>query len=66
LAEKIKNKLTEEEIRVILKNILEGLNFLHELSIFHRDLKPENIMFSNKNDNESLQIIDFTLADFWN
>lgn len=66
MAEKIKNKLTEEEIRVILKNILEGLNFLHELSIFHRDLKPENIMFSNKNDNESLQIIDFTLADFWN
>lgn len=54
LADLIKKKLSEEEIRIILKNILEGLVFLHDLSIFHRDLKPENILFSKKNQIDTL------------
>ena len=52
-------KLDEQsEIKVIMKQILLGVKFLHEeLGIMHRDLKPENIMV---NENPlCAKIIDF-------
>ena len=46
------------EIRLIMKQILLGVKFLHdELGIMHRDLKPENIMI-NENPLQA-KIIDF-------
>jgi serine/threonine protein kinase len=52
----------DEECSLITKNILEGLNYLHSVNVMHRDLKPDNIMFKNKDDFESLKIVDFGLA----
>ncbi|CAD8074961.1 unnamed protein product [Paramecium sonneborni] len=60
----LKNQYSEEIIRIIIKQILQGIAYLHDLGIFHRDLKPENILFKNKEQLEQLQIIDFALADF--
>lgn len=46
LYEKIKEryKFTTEEIRTIMKSLLEGVAAMHAQNIMHRDLKPENIL----------------------
>ena len=55
--------ITDEEASIIIKGILEGINYIHKNNIMHRDLKPENIMFRNKDDLDSIIIGDFGIAD---
>ena len=44
----------------IIKQILEGVNYLHNFGITHRDIKPENIVVSyDKNKKLIIKIIDF-------
>ncbi|NXL93154.1 DAPK1 kinase, partial [Alectura lathami] len=65
-----KESLTEEEATEFLKQILNGVQYLHSLQIAHFDLKPENIMLLDKNvPKPRIKIIDFGLAhkiDFGN
>lgn len=56
---------TEEEVAKIIRNILDGLNYMHSNNIMHRDIKPDNLMFKNIGDLDSLKIIDFGLATFY-
>jgi len=50
-----------EAVRSI-KQILEGLRYLHNIGIAHRDLKPENILYSHSGPDARLLISDFGLA----
>lgn len=52
---------SENTAAVYVRQILEGLLFLHDNSIVHRDLKPENLMFSIplEEGSSSIKIIDF-------
>ena len=59
---KNKEKISEEEASIILKNILSAIEYLHSKQICHRDLKPENIMLSRENDLNSIKIVDFGLS----
>ena len=58
------------QIRSILRQILNGLKFLHSENIMHRDIKPENILFSSKSSldegdgGKGLKLVDYGLATF--
>ena len=41
-------KLTESKCQVFIKQILEGLEFIHGHSIVHLNIIPYNIIFLNK------------------
>ena len=52
----------DSECSLIMKGILESLEYLHKNKIMHRDIKPENILFKKKNDLSSVVLCDFGLA----
>ena len=49
---------TESQIRNVIKQILEGVAFIHKQGFFHRDLKPENLLWKD----DTIKIADFGLA----
>jgi serine/threonine protein kinase len=58
-----KSDITEDEARIIIRQLLTALSYLHyTCDICHRDVKPENIMFTNKNDINELKLLDFGLS----
>ncbi|SJX66443.1 related to calmodulin-dependent protein kinase [Sporisorium reilianum f. sp. reilianum] len=54
----------ELDARHIMKQILQGVAYLHEHDIIHRDLKPENILLRDKSDPSDIVISDFGLSRF--
>ncbi|XP_067090578.1 death-associated protein kinase 2 isoform X5 [Osmerus mordax] len=58
-----KESLSEEEATQFIKQILDGVQYLHSKRIAHFDLKPENIMLLDKNvPLPRIKLIDFGLA----
>lgn len=57
-----KMTISENHIRKICKELLEGIKFLHEHDIVHRDLKPENILMVTKENDCSIKLADFGFA----
>ncbi len=59
----IERPLSEPECRVIMRQILEGLNYIHSHNILHRDLKPANILMKSfENISGAIKIADFGLC----
>ncbi|CAD8080769.1 unnamed protein product [Paramecium sonneborni] len=54
--------LSEDVIRIILAQLLQGIQYIHSNNYIHRDIKLENIVLSNKQSIQNLKIIDFGLA----
>ncbi|CAI5730236.1 unnamed protein product [Hyaloperonospora brassicae] len=52
----------EDELRVCVRQLLLGLQYLHENNICHRDLKPENILVGQDG---TYKISDFGVAHFF-
>ena len=48
---------SEEICRYFFKQILIGINSMHQSGSAHRDLKPDNIMLTKEN--PSIKIADF-------
>ena len=57
-----KHPLIEEEVRILMKNILEAVQHLHSNNVIHRDLKLENILLDDFKNLSSVRIADFGLS----
>uniref|UniRef100_A0A8C5MHL8 Myosin light chain kinase family member 4 n=1 Tax=Leptobrachium leishanense TaxID=445787 RepID=A0A8C5MHL8_9ANUR len=53
--------LSEVDTVLFIKQICEGIQYMHQMYIIHLDLKPENIMCVSRADYQ-IKIIDFGLA----
>ncbi|XP_011297891.1 calcium-dependent protein kinase 2 [Fopius arisanus] len=53
--------LTERSCAVFMRQICEGIEFVHAQNVLHLDMKPENILCLTKEGNR-IKIIDFGLA----
>ncbi|XP_022122605.1 phosphorylase b kinase gamma catalytic chain, liver/testis isoform isoform X2 [Pieris rapae] len=51
--------LSEKKTRYIMRQVLEGVRYIHSKNIVHRDLKPENILLD---DQLNVKITDFGFA----
>ena len=49
-------KISEETAKFIIKQVLNGIAYMHDRNIAHRDIKMENILLG---ENKSVKIIDF-------
>ncbi|CAF2036560.1 unnamed protein product [Brassica napus] len=57
-------KYPEVDAKRILVQILSATAFFHLQGVVHRDLKPENFLFTSRNEDAVLKVIDFGLSDF--
>lgn len=55
-----RGKISEDEARVIIRQILSGLEYCHSKRLVHRDIKPENILLDKL---ENIKIADFGLSN---
>ncbi len=57
-----KQKISREEIRTVLRQVLDALEYLHDRKITHRDIKPANILLQSRTPKLSVKLCDFGLA----
>eukprot|EP01066_Platyproteum_vivax_P014819 Platyproteum_vivax@DN6622_c0_g1_i1.p1 len=64
LYERVQKKTcyTEKECKVLIRNLLEAVAYIHSKGVMHRDIKPENILLVSKHDPTTVKISDFGLA----
>ncbi len=56
----IKKPFSENQSKIIIKSLIETLEYIHQNNLCHRDLKPENLMID---ENYNLKIVDFGFAE---
>ncbi|XP_034711576.1 CDPK-related kinase 3-like isoform X1 [Vitis riparia] len=54
----------EEDAKAIVVQILNVVAFCHLQGVVHRDLKPENFLFTTRDEDAPMKVIDFGLSDF--
>uniref|UniRef100_A0A2K5S8I6 Serine/threonine-protein kinase 17A n=1 Tax=Cebus imitator TaxID=2715852 RepID=A0A2K5S8I6_CEBIM len=52
----------EKDVQRLMRQILEGVHFLHTHDVVHLDLKPQNILLTNESPLGDIKIVDFGLS----
>ncbi|XP_073669318.1 serine/threonine-protein kinase 17A isoform X1 [Paramisgurnus dabryanus] len=52
----------EEDVKRLMRQILEGVAFLHKSNVVHLDLKPQNILLTSESPLGDIKIVDFGLS----
>ncbi|XP_042897175.1 uncharacterized protein [Parasteatoda tepidariorum] len=56
--------LTEQDCVLFMRQICDGVSYMHRNNVIHLDLKPENILCKTRTSHK-IKIIDFGLARFY-
>jgi len=62
LLDNMQNPFSESQVKCIMKQLFQGLSYLHSTFIVHRDLKVSNLLLTDKG---CLKIADFGLARYY-
>ncbi|CAN9506194.1 unnamed protein product [Ophioblennius macclurei] len=62
VADRDDDAFTEEDVKRLMKQILEGIAFLHHNNVVHLDLKPQNILLTSSSPLGNIKIVDFGLS----
>lgn len=60
----LKGQLTEAQVKRLMAQILNSLNYLHSLNIWHRDVKSSNFLIKWQNGERILKLADFGSSRF--
>ncbi|XP_063670244.1 serine/threonine-protein kinase 17A isoform X2 [Pan troglodytes] len=52
----------EKDVQRLMRQILEGVHFLHTRDVVHLDLKPQNILLTSESPLGDIKIVDFGLS----
>jgi len=61
---KAQGSYSEKDAAEVLRQMCEGINYLHKNKVAHCDLKPDNFLFLNSKADSPLKIIDFGMSKF--
>ena len=61
IASRPSKTLTERQLKTLMRQIVAGLEFLHDNHVAHRDIKPANILISGSEQNVA-KITDYSLV----
>ena len=53
---------TEYDAALLMRDLVGGLDALHQQNILHLDIKPENILFETQDADAKIKITDFGLS----
>ncbi|XP_043375182.1 calcium/calmodulin-dependent protein kinase type 1 isoform X2 [Dermochelys coriacea] len=53
---------TERDASQLIRQILDAVQYLHDMGIVHRDLKPENLLYYSPDPDSKIMISDFGLS----
>ncbi|XP_037617780.1 serine/threonine-protein kinase pim-2-like [Sebastes umbrosus] len=56
--------LQEDEVKIIARQLVDGLHEVHSRGVFHRDIKLENILIETGSDVPRARLIDFGCGTF--
>eukprot|EP00172_Hildenbrandia_rubra_P004512 Plantae.Rhodophyta-Hildenbrandia_rubra.ctg9268.p1 GENE.Plantae.Rhodophyta-Hildenbrandia_rubra.ctg9268~~Plantae.Rhodophyta-Hildenbrandia_rubra.ctg9268.p1 ORF type:complete len:565 (-),score=107.38 Plantae.Rhodophyta-Hildenbrandia_rubra.ctg9268:5981-7675(-) len=59
----VDNRLPEGQVRFLMRQMINGLIYMHGRNVVHRDIKPSNMMLTARSE---LKISDFGVAEFLN